>query len=111
AELLLLPARQEVLWRHVVFHGAVLRILDEADDLDVQLPAGPDRYALPDHVRAVPELAREGLVDDGDSRTPGRIGLCEVPSGQERNLQGSEEAFADRVVPGIGVGVRRGFET
>ena len=52
-------------------HLAVLRVLHEADDLDVERVVPPLDHPLADGVAAEAELLRERLVDDRDLRRAG----------------------------------------
>ena len=63
-----LPVGTEEHRRHLLLHLAVLGVLHQPDDLDVELDVVADAVAdeLADGVAPEVELAREGLVDDGD---------------------------------------------
>ena len=68
ADALGLAVRDEELRRHDLLHLAVLRVLHQADDLDVELRAVALAHALADGVAPQVELLRERFVDDGDLR-------------------------------------------
>ena len=89
-----LADRPEIQRRRLLLHRAVLRILDEPDDLDVELPvravdAGAD---VPAHGPASQvELLGERLVDDRDFRGVRPVGARELASGDQRDAERAEE--------------------
>ena len=105
--MLVLPVRAEELRRHLTLHVGVLRVLREADDLDVEgTVPGVGGHALAHHVAAQIEFLRERFVDDGYFRGAGGVGACELASRDERNAERPEISGADFVVARFGVRVR-----
>src|SRR5690606_27105753 len=97
---------------HGALDVAVLRVLRDPDDLDLQLRVRPaaDADAPSDGVLRQVELARERLVDDGDLWRAEGVTVRELPPGHERNAHGAEETWSDAVERRAVVGIRAGVE-
>jgi len=93
-----LPVGQEILRRHFAFDVAVLGVLHQADDLDVELGTAAGAHAPADRVAAEVELAGELLVDDRHFRSSENVRSGELAARQHRDPEGAEIVGTNQVV-------------